>query len=44
MYKYCKRFIYLVQYGSHHVDMNVKKMALFRKGQCAKIREHLMTF
>jgi hypothetical protein len=44
MYEYCKRFIYLVQYGSHHTDMDGKKTTLFRKGMCAKICEHLMPF
>jgi hypothetical protein len=39
MYEYCKRFIYLAQYGAHHVDTGVKKIALFCKGLCAKIRE-----
>jgi hypothetical protein len=39
VYEYCKRFIYLVQYGSHHIDTDVKKTTLFYKGLCAKIHE-----
>jgi hypothetical protein len=44
VYEYCRRFIYLVQYGVYHVDMDVKKRALFYKGMCAKIHEQLMPF
>jgi hypothetical protein len=44
MYEYCKRFIYLAQYGMHHINMDAKKTTLFHKGLCAKIREHLMPF
>jgi hypothetical protein len=44
VYEYCKRFIYLVQYGMHHIDTDVKTTALFCKGLCAKICEHLMPF
>jgi hypothetical protein len=44
VYEYYKRFIYLAQYGSHHIDMDAKKTTLFCKGLCAKIREHLMPF
>jgi hypothetical protein len=44
VYEYFKRFIYLAQYGSHHINTDVKKTVLFRKGICGKIREHLMPF
>jgi hypothetical protein len=44
MYDYYKRFIYLVQYGVHHIDTDAKKTTLFRKGLCAKICEKLMPF
>jgi hypothetical protein len=44
MYEYCKRFIYLAQYGAHHIDTDAKKTALLHKGLCTKIREQLMTF
>jgi hypothetical protein len=44
VYEYCKRFIYLVQYGAHHVGTDVKKITLFHKGLCAKIHEQLMPF
>jgi hypothetical protein len=44
MYEYCKRFIYLAQYGVHHINTDAKKTTLFHKGLCAKIREHLMPF
>jgi hypothetical protein len=44
VYKYYKWFIYLAQYGAHHIDTNAKKTTLFRKGLCAKICEQLMPF
>jgi hypothetical protein len=44
VYEYCKRFINLAQYDSHHIDTDVKKIALFRKGICTKIHEQLMPF
>jgi hypothetical protein len=44
VYEYCKRFIYLVHYGAHHINTDAKKTALFRKGLCAKIHEQLMPF
>jgi hypothetical protein len=44
LYEYCKRFIYLAQYGAQHVDTDVKKTTLFCKGLCAKICEKLMPF
>jgi hypothetical protein len=39
VYEYCKRFIYLAQYGAYHIDMDTKKTTLFRRGLCAKIHE-----
>jgi hypothetical protein len=44
VYEYSKRFIYLAQYGAYLVDTDVKKMAMFHKGLCAKIHEELMPF
>jgi hypothetical protein len=44
VYEYFKRFIYLAQYGSHHINTDVKKTILFHKGICGKIHEHLMPF
>jgi hypothetical protein len=44
VYEYCTRFIYLAQYGAHHVDIDVKNTTLFLKGLCAKIHEQLMPF
>jgi hypothetical protein len=44
VYKYYKKFIYLVQYGAHHIDTDVKKTSLFCMGLCAKICEQLMPF
>jgi hypothetical protein len=44
VYEYCKRFIYGVQYGAHHIGTGVKNRTLFHKGLCMKIREQLMPF
>jgi hypothetical protein len=44
MYEYCKRFIYLAQYGAHHINTDVKKTTLFLRGLYAKIHEQLMPF
>jgi hypothetical protein len=44
VYEDCKRFIYLAQYGMHHIDTDAKKIALFHKGLCSKIHEQLMPF
>jgi hypothetical protein len=44
VYEYYKGFIYLVQYGVHHVDTDAKKTTLFLKGLCAKIHEQLMPY
>jgi hypothetical protein len=32
IYEYTQEFNNLAQYGGHHVDTNVKKAELFRKG------------
>jgi hypothetical protein len=32
VYEYIKKFNYLAQYGTHHVDTDEKKAELFRKG------------
>jgi hypothetical protein len=32
VYEYFKKFNYLAQYGTHHVDTDDKKAELFRKG------------
>jgi hypothetical protein len=39
VYEYYKRFIYLAQYGLHHIDTDVKKIALFHKELSAKIHD-----
>jgi hypothetical protein len=44
VYEYYNRFIYLAQYGVHHIDTNEKKTTLFHKGLCAKLHEQLMPF
>jgi hypothetical protein len=32
VYKYIRKFNYLAQYGTHHIDTNEKKAELFRRG------------
>jgi hypothetical protein len=32
VYEYIKKFNYLAQYGTHHVNTDEKKAELFRKG------------
>jgi hypothetical protein len=44
VYEYRKRFIYLAQFGVHHIDTDTKKTTLFCKGLCVKIHEQLMPF
>jgi hypothetical protein len=44
VYEYSKKFNYLSQYGSYHVDTNEKKISLFHQGLSPVLREHLTLF
>jgi hypothetical protein len=44
VYEYGKKFNYLAWYRGHHMDTDVKKMKLFKKGLGAQLREHLTLF
>jgi hypothetical protein len=42
VYKYIQEFNNLAQYGGHHVDTDVKKTELFRKGLTIQLQDHLI--
>jgi hypothetical protein len=42
VYEYIKKFNYLAQYGTHHVDTNEKKAGLFRKGLSLPLQDRLV--
>jgi hypothetical protein len=44
VYEYSKKFNHLSQYGSYHVNIDEKKMSLFRQGLSPVLREHLTLF
>jgi hypothetical protein len=44
VYEYIKKFNYLAQYGTHHVDTDGKKAALFRRGLSLPIQDCLVRF
>jgi hypothetical protein len=44
VYEYSKRFNHLLQYDSYHIDINEKKMTLFRQGLSLVLQEHLTLF
>jgi hypothetical protein len=44
VYEYIKKFNYLVEYGTHHVDTDDKKAKLFRKGLSLPLQDHLVLF
>jgi hypothetical protein len=44
VYEYSKKFNYLAQYGTHHVDTYDKKADIFRKELNAQLQERLVLF
>jgi hypothetical protein len=44
VYEYIKKFNYLAQYGTHHVDTNEKKAELFRRGLGLPLQDPLVWF
>jgi hypothetical protein len=44
VYDYVRKFNYLAQYGTHHVDTDGKKAELFRRGLSLPIQSHLVQF
>jgi hypothetical protein len=42
VYEYIKKFNYLAQYGTHHVDTDEKKVELFRRGLSLLLHDHLV--
>jgi hypothetical protein len=42
VYEYIQEFNNLAQYGSHHVDSDVKKAELFRKGLTIQLQDRLI--
>jgi hypothetical protein len=44
VYKYIKKFNYLAQYDTHHVDTDEKKAELFRRGLSLPLQDRLVRF
>jgi hypothetical protein len=44
VYKYIKKFNYLTQYSTHHVDTDEKKTELFRRGLSLPLQDCLVQF
>jgi hypothetical protein len=44
VYEYIKKFNYLEQYGTHHVDTDEKKAKLFRRGLSLLLQDRLVRF
>jgi hypothetical protein len=44
VYEYIRKFNYLEQYGTHHVDTDEKKAYLFRRGLSLPLYDHLVQF
>jgi hypothetical protein len=44
VYEYIKKFNYLAQYGTHHVDTDDKKAELFRRGLSLPLQDRLVQF
>jgi hypothetical protein len=42
VYEYIKKFDYLTQYSTHHVDTDDKNEELFRKGQSLLLQDRLV--
>jgi hypothetical protein len=44
VYEYTRKFNYLAQYGTHHVDTDEKKAELFRTGLSLPLQDRLVQF
>jgi hypothetical protein len=44
LYEYIRKFNYLAQYGTHHVDTDEKKAELFRRGLSLPLQDRLVQF
>jgi hypothetical protein len=44
VYKYIRKFNYLAQYGTHHIDTDEKKAELFRRGLSLLLKDRLVQF
>jgi hypothetical protein len=44
VYEYFRKFNYLAQYGTHHVDTDEKKAELFRRGLSLPLQDCLVQF
>jgi hypothetical protein len=44
VYEYIRKFNYLAQYGTHHVDTNEKKAEPFRRGLSLPLQDRLVQF
>jgi hypothetical protein len=44
VYEYIRKFNYLAQYGTHHVDTDEKKANLFRRGPSLPLQDRLVQF
>jgi hypothetical protein len=44
VYEYNRKFNYLAQYGTHHVDTDEKKVELFRRGLSLLLQDRLVWF
>jgi hypothetical protein len=44
VYEYIRKFNYLAHYGTHHVDIDDKKVELFRKGLSHPLHDRLVLF
>jgi hypothetical protein len=44
VYEYNRKFNYLAQYGTHHVNTDEKKVELFRRGLSLLLQDRLVWF
>jgi hypothetical protein len=44
VYECIRKFNYLAQYDTHHVDTNEKKVELFKRGLILPLQDHLVQF
>jgi hypothetical protein len=42
VYEYIRKFNYVAQYGTHHVDTDEKKAKLFRRGLSLPLQDRLV--
>jgi hypothetical protein len=44
VYEYIRKFNYLAQYDTHHVDTDEKKVELFKRGLSLSLQDRLVQF